>query len=123
MNLTSNAVIALIVLAVSAGGVGYGLYERQAKLAAQAQIATVKAQDQVLRDEVAQQNASVDSMKLQADVAQAAAQDAEKAAQASNAKLASEEDRLKTLINQPQTSHSCDSAWDKIESNHGVIAP
>lgn len=122
MNLTNDAVIAVIVLVLTASGIGFGLYERQAKLAAQSQIATVKAQEQVLANEAKVQNASVEAMKAQADAAQAAAAAAEKKVEQANAKLVVEHSRLQALINQPQTSHSCDSAWDNIE-NHGVVAP
>lgn len=122
MNLTNDAVIAVIVLVLTASGLGYGLYERQAKLRAQAEIATVKAQEQVIADQAAVQNKHVEEMRAKADAAQAAALAAKKAADKANANLLAEHSRLQALINQPTTSHSCDSAWDQIE-NRGVTAP
>ena len=122
MNLTNDAVIAVIVLVLTASGLGYGLYERQAKLRAQAEIATVKAQEQVLADQAAVQNKNVEEMRAKAEAAAAAAAAAKKAADKANESLLAEHFRLQALINQPATSQSCDSAWDSIE-NRGVAAP
>lgn len=115
----SRALIALIAMAVTYGGLAFwGYREHEIRLRAQSELAAAQAQLQVCRLASDHQNAAVAQLRSDTEEMHKQAARSAQLAKESLAKVAVEHERLQKLLHESSKETSCDAAWNEIEQQH-----